>query len=384
MRLIAFLGMMFVLFAALAEPSSAQTLKSDPKDPPKDEIKWPKEIQGKSLELWVRTMRESKDASTRDQAIRIIPFFGPASRQAVGRNLIDVIKTDPDLNVSLTAVATIPLIGFDDQYVDEGISVLLGVLRSPTAANHTKFETTMAIGSCGPIFKRAIPTIVEVTLIDQKSWQNRKAAATALGSLGQPTTKDDGPDPQAIRGLIRTLKFDTSHQVRREAINALMVLGPPKIEAIWKELRLALTEAWTKETDKSIALWARVAYVRTEQDLIKPTDPNLVAITKLLASPDQTLKQEAIQALGVIGEEAKSRVPELIAIVEGKNEEPIVIATAIWALSQIPSETAKTLPVINSFRRAQDNTIKAAAETAYRTLTDKPDPDKKKDAPPKS
>jgi len=381
MRCLFSLGLMVAMFALAAAATPAQEPKNVPKDP-RDEIKWPKEVLGKTLDQWIREMRESSDASTRDQAIRMLPMFGPDSRRA-SVNLVNAIAADKDINVRLTAINTVPLIGFDEANTDPGLNALVNILKPGSgAANHTRFEATNSLAACGPIAKRAIPTLIDFTSVDITSWQNRKAAVAALGRLGVPTTADGGPDIQALRGIIKVLQTDRSHQVRREALSSLLMLGPPKVELVWKELRKALDFAM-KDPDKSIALWARVAFVRTEQELIKTNDPNLVAITKLLASKDLEVKQEAVQALGVIGEEAKTRLPELIAIVEGKNEEPYMIATALWALSQIPSETGKILPVIDPLKRAPDATIKAAAEQAYRTLTDKPDPDKKTDGPPK-
>jgi HEAT repeat protein len=384
MRLVVLFGLILGVLA-LGNSSPAQVLKKElePEKPP--EIKWPKEIQGKDMATWVRTVRESKDASARDQALRTVPYFGPECRKLVGPSIISAITTDPDINVRLTAISMVPLIGFEPELVDEGLGALISVLVNKNNANHTKFEATTALGNCGPIAKKAIPAIMSHTLIDMTSWQNRKAAAAALGRLGQPIGKDDGPDLQAVKGLASLLylaKKDPSHLVRREAINALILLGPPKEETTWKFLRAQLTGAFT-DPDKSVALWARVAFIRTEQELIKPTDANLLAVVKLLSSKELAEKQEAIQALGVIGEEARWRLADLIAIAQGKNEEPIIIATALWSMSQMPSETGKILPVIDPLQRAPDPTIKAAAESAYKTLTEKPDPDKKKDPPPK-
>jgi len=380
-RLIPF-GLMFSMFMLVVPDSPGQPATSEPKDP-KDEIKWPKEIGGKTLDQWVREMRSSPDASTRDQAIRTIPNFGPDSRKAASANLVNAILNERDVNVRLTAINTVPLIGFDEAYADQGLDAMVKILiPANAAASHTRFETTNSLGACGPIAKRAIPTLITYTMVDQTSWQNRKAAVAALGRLGMPMMKGEGPDVVAMRGIIKCLRTDSSHQVRREAISSLMTLGPPTVEAVWKELRDALVYVM-KDPDKSISLWARVVYIRTEQELIKTNDPNLVAITKLLASKELDMKQEAIQAIGFIGEEAKSRLPELIAIAEGKNEEPFIIASALWAMSQMPSQTDKMLPVIDPLKRAPDPTIKAAANQAHRTLTEKPDPDKKIELPPK-
>ena len=178
---------------------------------------------------------------------------------------------------------------------------------------------------------------------------------------------------------------------------------------------------------------ARVAYIRTEQTEIKPNDPNLLAVTKVIADSDKTilstgkivdattaiiknqeglegklgfnpalkheailtraeaaqekleatqLKQEAIQCLGTIGNEASSQLPKLFAIVQDKNEEPMVVVMALWAMSMMPSEIGKVLPVIDKLRSHENEVVKKAATNAYKALTIKASP-KNKNEPPK-
>src|SRR5580692_2934907 len=103
MRRIGMFGILAMALAGICSvQTSAQATKGGAKDEPK--IDWPKRIQGKTLETWVREMHESTDASTRDQAIRVIPLFGPDCRKAASANLLSAISTDPDLNVRLTAI----------------------------------------------------------------------------------------------------------------------------------------------------------------------------------------------------------------------------------------------------------------------------------------
>src|SRR5205809_5708073 len=97
----------FVLLAGVfglstaSMPAQAPTGEGKDEAPKMPEYKWPEKIQNKTIDTWIKEMRGSKDASTRDEAIRTIPFFGPVSTKALGRHLIDAIKTDPDINVRL-------------------------------------------------------------------------------------------------------------------------------------------------------------------------------------------------------------------------------------------------------------------------------------------
>jgi len=381
MRRVIFLGLLLTAIGMMShETATAQVLKTEPKEEPKFE--WPKEILGKNLELWVRTVKESQDASTRDQALRTLPMFGPDSRKLASANLINAFTKDPDINVRLTAIAMVPIIGFDEQYVDAGLNGLIAILKPGSGhANHTRYEVTMAIANSGPIAKRAIQTLADFTLRDPTSWQNRKAAALALGRIGAENQPGNGPDLAAVAALVKSLspQIETSHQVRREVVNSLMLLGPPVVEANWKALRLGLTGSF-KDTDKSIALWARVVYLRTEQDPIKAADPNLVAIAAQLSNKEPSLRNEAVQAIGVLGEEGKSRLSELIAIAQNNSEETYIIATAVWAMGQMPSEAGKIIPIIDPMKRHVDEMVKAAAGNSYKMLTLK---DAKNEPPPK-
>ena len=399
MRYRILMGFLLAILGVCSAQLSAQTLKVDPKkvdpktepkvDPkvdPKAEPKfeWPKKIADKDLAHYVKEMREAKDASTRDAAIHILPAFGPDATKAASVNLIHAMSLDTDVNVRLSAISTVPLIFFDTKDVDAGLNALVKIITPANGgSNQMKHAAAMALGGCGPLAKRAIPVLTDFTLKDVASWQNRKAAAFALARIGQLTGKDDGPDLKVVHALSLSLRTETSHMVRREIVNALMLLGPPRVEATWKEMRAALTYVAEKDTDRSVSIWARVALIRSEQDLITDKDPNLQVLVKLLSQSDPALKLEALQALASVGEEAKSRMGDILAFVNNEKEEPFIVATAIWVLSQMKSEANKLIPIIDPMQRHKDPFIKAAAEAAYRALTEKFDPDKKDPMPKK-
>jgi HEAT repeat protein len=395
--------MLGMLIGVSAPELSGQVLKTEKKDPKVDpkkeaakEPEWPKKILGKNLDQWVKEMvpLNQKDASMRDFAIKTVPLFGPDARKAASKNLIEALRNDPDINVKLTAISTVPLLGFDDRDMDDGLNALIAFIRvGTTASNHTRYEVTMALANCGPIAKRAIESLVATTLRDSSSWQNRKAACYALGRLGLPTPlppdpiakKDDppkmsGPDLAAVRALADRLMLpDSSHQVRREAVQSLLLLGPPQNEPAWKHLREALTKASNDKVDPSTQIWARVCFIRTELDLIKSGDANLRAVVKFADHEEATVRLEAIQALGTIGNEAKSELGRLInlatdpslakiedkTMTQAERDKLLIASMAIWSLGQMTEEQKKVLPVLDELKRHPKDIIKNAAISAY-------------------
>ncbi len=410
MRRLTFLGL-FILGMLIGIGSSelpAQVLKTDPKADPKAKVEpkqpeWPKKIMGKALDQWVKEMvsNNQKDASMRDFAIRTVPLFGPDARKAASKNLIHVLNSDPDINVKLTAISIVPMLGFDDKDMDDGLNSLAAFIRrGSTASNHTRYEVTIALGNCGPIAKRAIEPLADWTLRDPSSWQNRKAAASALGRLGMSTPlppdplakKDDppkmsGPDVRAVVALAKSLSEDFSHQVRREAVQSLLMLGPPHNQIAWTELRKSLTKAFT-DSDISTRIWAHVCFIRTEQELIKPNDSNLKAIIKYTEHEEPSIRLEAIQAIGTIGNEAKSALTILIALatdpslakIDDKEMTPAdrdklaIAAMAIWAMGQMTEEINKLVPILTELQQHKKEFIRKAAKAAYEHLVRKDDP----------
>lgn len=403
MRRILTLGLLTSIVGLCALTAPGQTIKTDPKDgktEPKDvkpdpnvEIKWPKQIAGKSLDNWVGEMRNSKDASSREAAVRTVPLFGPDSRKAASVNLLHVMQKDPDVSVRLAAIQVVPILGFDKPELEEGLNYMVRIVDQQIPYDRSfRTETVLALGNCGPIAKRAIPAIASARCLgDVGSWQMRKASAFALGRLGLPVGPKDGPDGQAIVALSNRLLLnnESSHVVRKEIINSMILLGPAHVESTWKKQRDALTAAM-KDGDPAIAIWARVAFIRTETELIKANDTNLARIAGYLSSTDLAAKVEAIQALGTLANEAKSKLPDLAALAttkSKKNEDLALAASAIWAMGQMTDETAKILPLIDPLKRHDNEAIKRAAIDAYRNLTEKKDPkapdEPKKDIVPK-
>src|SRR5438105_2372097 len=100
-----------------AKPGDTKTKPGDPKaadkakNPPKkdsmgkkDDINWPKEVNGRKLAETVKDIRAASDPAVRETCIRALPFFGPEGRNGpegkkLGAiNLVDAMTKDNDMN----------------------------------------------------------------------------------------------------------------------------------------------------------------------------------------------------------------------------------------------------------------------------------------------
>src|SRR5262249_32092852 len=149
------------------------------------------------------------------------------------------------------------------------------------------------------------------------------------------------PELKIVAALRHALVNDVCAQVRLEAIQSLLLLGPPTD----KPTKLGLTQDLQKvvrtDRDKSIRVWAQVAWMQNTQGT---TDRLGSSSGTLLNGPDLAARCAAARALGVMGKEAKSQVPSLIRALDDKDN--LVVTWAIWALGQMGSSAERALPAL--------------------------------------
>src|SRR5438046_2623415 len=66
-----------------------------------------------------------------------------------------------------------------------------------------RLHATMALGRLGPAARAAIPKLAKDTINDKSSWEIRKTAAQALGSIA--LDRENGPDAQTVGALTRAI-----------------------------------------------------------------------------------------------------------------------------------------------------------------------------------
>jgi len=321
-----------------------------------DAPQWPKEILGKKLDAWVADIRDT-DPSIRENAIRTVQFFGPDARKAAAKNLIASLD-DTDASCRVNAIIMVGLIGFDDPaHARQAVSSLIRLLKYPQTV--VRYHAVMALGRLGPEAAAAIGDICTVSMIDQGTWEIRRAAAFAIGRIAAPTDKDKPADRRAYVALAAALS-DPSGQVRREVVQSLLILGRPGQPADIDVLKSKILAHALKDKDKTVAIWSRVCLMRLEPGQLN--DTNLQALANITKAKDPTWVLQSIQAIGVIGPEAKILIPDLIALLS--HDEPVCVMMACWALGRMGKLGDRAIPKLSELAAGKDENIKSSAQEA--------------------
>jgi HEAT repeat protein len=330
-----------------------------------------KELGGKKLRQWIAEIRHN-DPGVRENAIRAVALFGKEGRRA-GKALISELR-DADPSLRSNAAIAIATVGLDADDVDEGVKGLGRLVQTDSQAS-VRVQAALALVTFGAHARPAVPQLAAVFRDSSASWEVRRAAAIALGSVA--FDPKDGPHPEAINALTSAVRRDVCTKVRLHALTALILLGkgPAPVEGDSDKLALrkaqvealrtekTVLDTAVKDPDKLVSLWARVALMRID----KVTEAHLIQIGLLLRSADLPLRINAAQALGAIGSEAKSQVPNLIAAL--KDSEPEAAAAAALALGGMGDDAHIAIPSLKDLAEGKNEVVKAAAKEAIARIS---------------
>lgn len=314
-----------------------------------------REVNGKKLSRWITDLRNA-DPGVREAAISAISQFGKEGRKA-GRALVTELA-DNDVSLRVNAIIAIGVVGLEGEELTDGVKAL-GRLLINDQQHIVRFQCAITLGRLGTDARHAIPQLCSAAKDLYNSWETRKAAAQALRAVA--LDRQEGPDPRVVQALLSAAR-DVSLKVRLEALLSLIVLGgPAKSEAHLAE-KLSL-EKLTRDPNKTVALWARVALMRID----KVSEPHLIAIGHLLESSEPFLRIDAANALGLIGPEAKSQVPNLAKALRDKDE--AVVAAAISSLALIGDEARPAIPALQKVREERNEGLRVLAKEAIDRIT---------------
>jgi HEAT repeat protein len=306
----------------------------------------PKEVGGKTIEQWIKDMSDH-DPSVRETAIQTVLQFGPAARKAVPALITET--QDRDASIRTNAAVALGQIGFDEKDLKRGVAALVRLLSDSQAI--VRYQATMALGRIGTDASESTSYLATYTIKDLSSWPIRKAAAFALGSVAGKE-KDD-PDARAINGLVYALSNDPSAQVKLEALMSIVLLGPPKSDST-KEAAEQVLRRLTRDKSHVLAIWAHVGLMRMN----KVTESGVLAIAKLLSSPDQMTRMHAVRALVTLGTDAKPAVPMLLKALQEKD--PTTRHVAAMALAAI-ADSKTAVPALQETLKDKEPNVRLAA-----------------------
>jgi len=343
-------------------------------------------VEGKALEQWIKDLKD-KDPYIRENAIHMLKVFGSAAREA-SPQLVKALS-DHDVSIRVNAAITIGFVGFNDDDLKTGIAALKNLLVGDPQAI-VRFQAAQALCRLQHLATPAAPALAS-KLHDEASWEIRRACATALGFAGRDAA--GGPDRVILKSLEDTL-WDHCSEVRLEGLKSLITLGiPGGFNDRMTEERL-VTQMIGNEKQARVAIWARVLLLRINvaapvedksnkrtalggsgADKADKVEKNLVALAKYLKSPDYLTRISASQAFAVIGLDGKSRVADLIDLLESEKELPILFHTIV-ALGEMGPYAEKALPALmklkgqnlnsQQLREEIDKTISAVKKLALK------------------
>src|SRR6266404_7020813 len=173
----------------LTLPMSLALAAALPAQPPPGNVsvsKGPAEIGGKTLDEWIRVLKDPKhpehlDPSSKDAAIRVIPLFGNDAKKALP-TLISMMVNEPDQTLKVSALIAVTSYPYDDpELIKKVVTNLETMLSSQQTA--IRIQAALAAGRLGAHAKPITGSLIGA-LNYTGSYEVRRAAAVALGQVG--------------------------------------------------------------------------------------------------------------------------------------------------------------------------------------------------------
>jgi HEAT repeat protein len=305
----------------------------------------PDEVGGRSLESWMRDLT-ADDASTRTNAIVNIVAFrenaAPAITALLGR------FHDGDVSPRVKAVIAFRFLPeIPQNRTAQVVKALAQVLRSDYEST-VRYEAAVTLDRFRGKNKAAVPELIANSR-NRSSWEIRYACLTTLLYAGFDPEK--GPDPAVTHALLDATR-DSTHKVRLQAIMNLGFMGRPPDPHLLEEVAGTL-HMWARSNTahRTTRLWANVSLILLGDKL---KEKSLDAIAKNLTAKESEIKIESINALGVLTEKARDKVPDLVNMLSDSDDAVVVAATD--ALTMLNDKGQRVLlPIINLTKLNKDH-----------------------------
>ena len=363
-----------------AQPDKKQPDKKEPdkKEEPKiPEIKWPETVNGKDLPTILKDV-EDPDPVLREFGARSLPQFGPPAAEAnISKLLIRRMQVEKDPGVKAAVYSAVGGIQFKNEADNkEAMRLLVIAVDGASPGSSLRLAAVQAIGQFGSKGSESIITLTGVAMNDP-SYGTRQNIANALGRVGFHDTA--GPNMRALTALADKLARDESAAVRMEALQALMMLGPPwagpkpkdakmpppidtvNAGKIIQFMRARVGDPKLKipapEKDKQVEIWARLVLMRFDPKEIN--DENLDAITRYLTGADDGVKLQALQALGLVGEGASKKLNDVLRLLDDPKAPYQVTVHAIQVMAAMGAGAKPALPDLGKFLETKKKELAA-------------------------
>lgn len=372
-----------VLALSVAAVVGAQPPKEpDKKEPPKPpEVKWPTEINGRDLAAMMKEL-EDPDPTVREFAARQLPAFGPpAQKGAVSKMLIERMTRETDPGVRYAVYGAVGAISFDAEADNkEALRLLIAAAETAGPGSAARLNAVQSIGLFGPKGYGAITAMAEGKSIGDPSYETRRTVATALGRIGFSETT--GPNFKALKALADHLAKDPSASVRMEALQSIMLLGPPwagvrkaddKVNPPLDVKSVAVIIGYMKtrvgdpkakpprpglEKDKQVEIWARLVLMRFDPAEIN--EDNLEALARHLTGAEVGVKIQALNAIGIMGELAAKKLDAVRQVLNQENQPRPLTAAVVNVLVAMGAGAKPAVPDLRKLSEVAKKELAAA------------------------
>jgi HEAT repeat protein len=331
-----------------AQPAKKEPDKKEPdkKEAPKlPEIKWPTDVNGKSIGDVLKDV-DSTDPTIREFAVGTLLLFGPPTqKENVSKVLLRRMRVETDPGVRFAVFRAVGQIPFENEAdTKEALRLLANVVDTSATGGASRFHAVQTIAMFGPKGESCI-TALTGTAMKDTAYETRRNIALALGRVG--SNERTGPNMKALTALADHFARDESAAVRMEALQSLLLLGPPWAEVhkpddktlpkvdtksadvIIKYMKLRVGDPKAKtvglEKDKQVEIWARLVLMAFDPKEIN--DDNLDAIARYLSGAEPGIRIQALQAMGLLGEKASRKITDVVRLLEEK-EAPLAQTVA--------------------------------------------------------
>lgn len=208
---------------------------------------------------------------------------------------------------------------------DHGDAAVPGLIDLLEHEGPFRVTHTYAARALVELGEAGVPALIETLAPIETSDVSKPTAIRAR--IPPILAKVQKPEREIIRALIRAFEFDENVGVRNAAAKALGEFGPKAPGAV-NVLSKALRNYNESDPLADVHYEATVA-------LAQIGAPAVAELTSLLDHEHFTIRYEVADALGNIGEEARSAVSKLIRLMQNKSENENVRRSATLALGKI-------------------------------------------------
>ncbi len=376
----------------LAQPPAAQPPPSSAAAPPAvaakltpdKPIEWPQQIGGKAISYFIAEMT-SPDPTRRWEAVRTLPYFGPVAARGAGKQLLAALD-DPDPGVRVNAILTLAMVGFDNRAdIPKAATALRASVKNTSPGSVVRLHAAKCLGAMGTDAYVALDALV--TLVTDPAWETRDATAAALGRVGlavyepaaagQPPQLKRASSPTARTQLNLLLK-DASSAVRSEAIQSLLLIGPPTpkdpadyvkeaqphIDAVLARLAPGTDKA-PGEREPALRLWLHTLALMYDD---RHAPVAVKELTAAVTSADRGVRVQGLTALTLLGPPISPRALDEVRAALHAPEGEVSRAAVMCVLKMGTDGRKATADLLQVAAATPDKELKELIEQAVKLM----------------